>query len=160
MHRVDRWLRYVGRWSNVTAGVFVMAMMILTCADVVLRLFEHPIPGTYELVGFFGTFIASLSLAHTALERGHIAVDLLVDRLPTRVQVAIDGVGALLGSVLFAAFVWQGAVYALELRHSGEVSLTLALPVYPMVLGIVAGCALLTLVLVFALVRAIRRLRS
>jgi len=28
--------------------------MLLTCADVVMRLFDRPIPGTYELVGYLG----------------------------------------------------------------------------------------------------------
>lgn len=137
-----------------------MAMMTLTCADVFLRLFDNPIPGTYELMGFFGTFTASLSLAHTYLEKGHIAVDLFVERLPTRVQIIIDGIGAMLGGILFATFTWQGFVYVKELKSSGEVSLTLGLPVYPMALGTVAGCMLLTLVLTVHMVRALRRIRS
>jgi len=36
------------------AGSAIVAMMLLTCTDVVLRYFRKPIPGTYELVCFLG----------------------------------------------------------------------------------------------------------
>ena len=75
-------------WVSAAAVIFIM---LLTCADVVMRLFGRPIPGTYELVGYFGSVIISFGMARTSIERGHIAVNLLVDRLPPRVQILLRG---------------------------------------------------------------------
>ena len=45
------------------AWVAIVVMMLLTCADVVLRYFRKPIPGTYELVCFLGAAAVAFSMA-------------------------------------------------------------------------------------------------
>lgn len=40
------------RSLNIIAGTALTFMMLLTVADVILRSFRRPIPGTYELVAF------------------------------------------------------------------------------------------------------------
>jgi len=121
--------------------------MLLTCADVVMRLFGSPIPGTYELVGYFGSVIISFGIARTSIERGHIAVNLLVDRLPPRAQTLIEGVGNMAAAVLFGALGYQCQVYARDLLETGDVSLTLGIPTWPFVLGLSTGSGMLSLVL-------------
>jgi TRAP-type C4-dicarboxylate transport system permease small subunit len=135
----------------------VVMMMLVTCADVVLRLFGHPIPGTYEMVGFLGTVVISFALAYTSLEKGHIAVELFIGRLPTRWQFFIDGINSLAGIALFSLITWQSFIYARDLSSSGEVSLTLQVPTYPFVYGISAGCGLLCLVLLAEALSSFKR---
>ena len=142
---------------NVLAGVAVVGMMLLTCADVLLRLLRHPIPGTYELVGFLGTVIISFALALTSLEKGHIAVEILVERFPARVQSGIEAVTSLIGAALFALLAWQSLIYGADMRQSGEVSVTLTMPIYPFIWGIAAGSALLVTVLAAGSLRAALR---
>ena len=142
---------------NALAGAAVIAMTLVTCADVVLRLFRSPVPGAYEIIGFLCAVAISFSLAYTSLEKGHIAVEILVERLPCPAQVVIEAVVSLLGSALFALLAWQSAVYAAELKLSGEVSVTLAMPIYPVVYGISAGSALLCLVLLAEALEATRK---
>jgi TRAP-type C4-dicarboxylate transport system permease small subunit len=143
--------------ANNIAGAGIVAMMLLTCADVLFRLFRHPIPGTYEIVGFLGTVVTSFALGQTSLEKGHIAVEFFSSRLSPRGQLYLDGLEAVAGSSLFAILAWQSAVYAEDLRRSGEVSLTLAMPIHPFAWGIAAGCALLCAVLLVDLQRFLRR---
>jgi len=147
MNPVRKGIERISRGFNAVAGAAVVVMMLLTCADVVLRFFRHPVPGTYELVGFLGTMVISFSMAYTSLERGHIAVEIVVEKLPRRVRTAVEAAVALIGAALFALIAWQSAAYAADLRHSGEVSVTLAMPIYPFIYGMAAGSALLTLVL-------------
>lgn len=161
MARMQRGLVLLSRGFNAVAGAAVIAVMILTCADVVLRLLRRPIPGTYEIVGFLGSVIISFSLAYTSLERGHIAVEFLVERLPQRVQIAVEAFVSLVGTLLFGLIAWQCAAYAADLKLSGEVSLTLAMPIYPFIQGIAVGSGLLSLVLLSECARsAIRTVRS
>ena len=142
---------------NIIAGTSIVAMMLVTCADVVLRLFRRPVPGAYEVIGFLCAVVVSFSLADTSLKKGHIAVEILVEKLPRRAQTVIEAVVALLGSALFALLAWQSALYAADLKFSGEVSVTLTMPIYPVVYGLGAGSALLCLVLLAEGVQAARK---
>lgn len=155
MNTIERILRRLSGTMNALAAVAVLVMMLLTCADVVLRLFRRPIPGTYELVGFMGALFVSFSLAQTALDRGHIAVDFLVRRLPEKAQQVIEAVNAAICAVLFSLICHQAAIYAAGVRQAGEVSMTLQMPLYPIVYGISAGCAMLGAVLAYQCVRAL-----
>lgn len=145
--RLERWVAKAADLFNWVAATAVVVMMVLTCLDIVLRLFRHPIPGTYEMVGFLGAVFAAFSLGYTSVNRGHIAVDFLVQKLSSRTQNWVDGINALICSVFFGFLARQCLVYAGDLKSFGEVSMTLQMPIYPFVYGIAAGCFLLTLVL-------------
>lgn len=138
----------LARWFNWIAAGAVTAMMLLTCADVVLRIFRCPIPGTYEIVCLLGATFASFSLAHTTTERGHIAVDFLVQKLSPRNQLVVECINSIIGAVLFSVIAWQSILQALDLKAAGEVSMTLQMPIHPFLFGIAAGCGLLAVVLV------------
>jgi len=143
------------------AGFAIVLMMLLTCTDVFLRFgvtayhqyhwgfmaIFQPIPGTYEVVCFLGAIAVSFAMAHTSVERGHVAVSLVIRLFPRRVQAAIETITGLFGFVFFGLLSWQSIVYANDLHVNGEVSLTLQLPFYPFVYGISFGAAAVCLVL-------------
>jgi len=141
---------------NWLAAGAILAMMLLTCADVVLRFFRHPIPGTYEIVGLMGTVGVSFALAYTTVQKGHIAVEFLTRRMPEKVQFIIAAAGELLSVVLFGIITWQSTAYALDLKRTGEVSLSIEMPVYPFVFSIAIGCCLACLALATDLYRSVK----
>ena len=55
------------------AGSFLGAMILLTCANIFLRLVWVPVRGAFELMGFFGAIVTSFALGYTQIKRGHIA---------------------------------------------------------------------------------------
>ena len=67
---------------TAVAGVALVLLMLLTIADVVLRLLGRPIPGTYELVALAGALAIGLAIPLTSWMRGHIYVDSFLSRLP------------------------------------------------------------------------------
>lgn len=158
MFRIER-ITYLltDRFNWVAAGA-VVVMMCLTCADVILRLFRHPIPGTYEIVGLLGSVIIAFSIGYTSVEKGHIAVEFIVQKFPLRVQRFIDTINDLISACLFGLITWQSIVYASDLKQSGEVSLTIQMPIYPYVYGIALGCGLLCLVLLLDFVKSFKRI--
>ena len=147
MNRIDRFVAGLSAYFNGIAAAAVAAMMVLTCLDVCLRLFRHPIPGTYEIVSMLGAIFVSFALARTSVERGHIAVDFLVQRLPERMQHAVEAVNSIVSALLFSLICYQCVIYANDLKSSGEVSMTLQMPIHPFVLGVAVGSAMLSLVL-------------
>ena len=88
---------------SLIAGAAIVIMMLLSTADVLLRLcgplfsklewwffsFLKPIPGTYELVSFLGTVAAAFAMAHTSLKGGHVSVSLVTRLLPERARNTI-----------------------------------------------------------------------
>ena len=132
---------------NWAAAAAVVAMMLLTCADVLLRLFRCPIPGTYEIVGLLGAVFAAFSLAYTSMERGHIAVDFLVQKFSDKTRMLVDLTTTLVSTILFGLVAWQSILYAENLRRTGEVSMTLQMPLYPFVWCIFLGATMLCWVL-------------
>ena len=153
----EKLIHAVANKFNVVAAAAVVTIMILTTADVILRLFRHPIPGTYELVGLLGTVIISFSLAYTSMQKGHIAVEFLVQKLPRKSQLAISATNDLIGAMLFGIIAWQSIVYAFNLKESNEVSLTIQLPIYPFACGIAIGCSLLCLILLLEFITSIKK---
>ena len=106
------------------------SMMLLTCADVVLRAAGRPIWGAVEIAGFLATTALACSLPFTHAVRGHVGVDLLVRRLSARTQSLVDLGTSLAGLALFIVVAWRMFAYGQTLRKAGEVSMTLEFPAY------------------------------
>jgi len=156
MIRFEKMIYTIAGRANWISAAAVLLMMLLTTADVILRFFGYPIPGTYEVVGLLGSVVISFSLAYTSVEKGHIAVEFLVNRLSEKSRYIISAINSVLGIFLFGLISYQSFLYASELRQSGEVSLTLQMKTYPFVYGICAGCLLLCLVLVADFMKSLR----
>ena len=151
--KIDYLITSIAAVLNQLATAAVLAMATLTTADVILRFFRRPIPGTYELIGFLGAVMISFSLAATSINRGHIAVDFLVRKLPPRAAALIDRLNTVICAVLFIFLTRYLYLYAESARQTGEASMTLRLPIYPIIYGITAGCGVLCAVLILQVVR-------
>lgn len=157
----DRIIRKLSRWLSWVAVVALVAIMFLTSADVTLRFFGRPIPGTFEVVGFLGAVVISFALAYTQILQGHVAVEVVVSRLSQRKQAVIDSITFLLSIGIFSLIAWQSVVFATDLWLAGEVSPTEQIPFYPFVYGVGFGSAVLSLVLLLnffeSLSKAVRK---
>ena len=142
------------------AGLAIVGMMLLTVGDVALRFFRMPINGAYELVSFMGAVAISFAIAHTSVQKGHVAVSFAVERLPQRGQAIIRSVTGLMSVLLFAAISWQSVVYGNELRISGELSPTIQIPFYPVVYGIAFATAMVCLVILLDFIGNTRKVFS
>ena len=157
-------MRFLERISNELArllywmaGTAIVVMMVLTCGDVVLRFFRKPIPGTYELVCFLGAVAVAFAMAHTTVQKGHVAVSLLVRLFPERIQGLIGSITSTFGFIFFALVAWQSVLYGNDLHATGEVSLTLQLPFYPFVYGVGFSAVAVCLVLLTDLFKSLMK---
>jgi TRAP-type transport system small permease protein len=136
-----------GILHSVGAGVLAL-IMFLTTADVVLRYaFNRPIVGSYDLTEYMMAIMVSFGLAYCAFLKGHVRIDLIVGRLPPRVQAGIDSVTGLLGFLLFGLITWQSFVYMQLLFASGLESTVLLIPRYPFAGLVCLGSAFMALIL-------------
>ena len=125
------------------AGLFLLAMIAITGANIVIRLFWLPIRGTFELMGYFGAVVTAFALGYTQIKRGHIAVDIVVLRFSEKVQRILHAVNHLICMAFFSIVTWQVFKYAMTLRETGEVTETLQIIYYPFTYAVALGCLIM-----------------
>ncbi len=145
--------RGISRFLNGIAGISLTFLMLLTIADVILRGFKRPVVGTYELVAFAGAVVVGFSVPLTSWTRQHIYVDFFILKFSQRVKDIFNIVTRILVIVLFFLIGWNLFRYAADLQRSGEVSLTLQMPFYPVAYGVGVCCFIQCLVLVCDIVK-------
>ena len=146
---------------DMIAALAIFSMMALTCADVFLRyFFRKPIPGTYEIVALLGAVAVSFAMAHTLVEKGHVAVSLIVQMFPKRLQGIVESFISIFGIILFGLITWQSILYGIDCQRAGEVSMTLQLPFYPIIYGVALGAAVVCLVLIVDLANALSNVKD
>jgi TRAP-type C4-dicarboxylate transport system permease small subunit len=142
-------VRGLSRFMYVIAGIALAASMFLTVADVILREFKVPIVGTYELVGLLGAVVVGFAIPQTSRLQGHVIMDYVTSKLPQGWTKVFHVVTRILAVVTFAIIGWNLWELGTDLRTSGEVTLTLQLPFYPVAYGISLCCFAECLVLLF-----------
>jgi len=144
----QRFVYLLSKVMEVIAGVAIVFMMSLTTCDVILRIFSRPIVGTYEIVAFTGGVVVGFALPITSWVRGQIFVDFFYQKFPKFWQDVFNVFTRLLSLILFAFIGWNLMILASDMVRSGEVSLTLQLPFYPIAFGIGFSCFVECLVLI------------
>ncbi len=173
MVRLESSIRRLAEYMSFIAGAAIIIMVLLSTADVLLRLgaplyskfkywflsFIQPIPGTYELVSFLGAVAAAFAMAHTSIKGSHVSVSLLTRLLPKRVRTILQIITNTLALVFFGLLTWRSILYAEELKLYREVSMTLQLPYYPFVYGVAFASFAMSVVLITYLVNNIKELK-
>jgi len=144
------------RFVDRITWVFLFIMMLMTMADVLLRKFSNlSILGTVELTELMMIIVVFSSLAECQVGDGHIKVDLVLKRFSPKVQSIFDVFTQFVCFALFSMMslaIWQ---HANRMKEWGEVTIDLALPLYPFIYVAVIGCALLAFVLLIKALAAL-----
>jgi|GEM_PF-638603 len=112
----DSALTLPARILAACASVLLVAMMLTTVGDVVIRtLFHGSIKNAELMTGhwFLGATIF-LPLAYVAVLDRHISVEVVTQFLPVRVQQIKMGVFLVFGAAIFLLLAWQSWELALE----------------------------------------------
>ena len=121
-------IEWISNKLRILGAVCIVGMTFLTSADVVGRLFRHPIFGSVELVAFMATLVVAFALPHTHKIKGHVGVELLMRLFSERTQTIIDTCTGILSFGLFGIVTWRMMTYARTMQLSGEVSMNLEFP--------------------------------
>jgi TRAP-type C4-dicarboxylate transport system permease small subunit len=151
-----RFIFQISKWTNVIAGVTLTLMMLITVVDVILRPMGKAIVGIFELVAFAGAIVIGFSVPFTSFVRGHIYVDFFVQKLSSPARKGVHITTRCMGIGLFLMVGWNLILMGTDLLRSGEVSLTLQMPFYPIVYGLGVSCFIQVLVLIGDIVKIFR----
>ena len=134
LHKIYSGYTSVERYFNIFAMILIVAMMLMVTGDVAGRyLFHRPLPAVLELTEFFMAGIVYAALAYTQFIKGHISIELLVDRYSPRKRLIMETISLFIGLIFFALVVWQGGRMAWAAWQIREITFTAAMPmpVYP-----------------------------
>ncbi len=148
MDSFTRKIQSVSKLLNMIAGISLTFIMFLTVTDVILRYFRKPITGTYEIVAFSGAIVIGFAVPLTTLLKGHVLVDFLIFKFPKKTRNIFHIFTRCMGIFLFSLLGWNLIKMGMDLYRSGEVSLTLQIPFYPVAFGLGFSCFIQCIVLV------------
>ncbi len=112
------------------AGLAIMAMILITVSDVVLRIFGKSLFGAYDLVRIAGVIAITCSLPYVTAVKGHIAIEFLHQRFSRRGRLIMDSIFRLIAIALFGLLVYRCWQYGLLLLKSSQVMPTLSIPIF------------------------------
>jgi TRAP-type C4-dicarboxylate transport system permease small subunit len=157
MTRFEAIVQSLSRVCDRIARGAVVAMMLVVVANIVLRALWRPIYFTFDVVMLLCSVVVAFALGYCAIQGGHVYVELFVQRFPPRAQAIIDSITGILGFSLFVMIAWQCWVYGTDIWRSGEVSMSVRLPLYPFMYGVGLGCAVLSLVVLVDLIKSLTK---
>ena len=147
----------INRIIYLVAGFALMFMMLLTVADVIMREFQKPIIGTFELVGLSAAVVIGFCIPYTTSLKSHISVDFFTMILSEKKKRVLLLFTRVLGIILFFLIGYDLLLMAQDLYRSGEVSLTIKMPFYPVAIGIGLCCFMQTFTLIVDFINTARK---
>ncbi len=120
------------KWMNTIAEAALFIMMMLTVMDVIMRrFFGSPVVGIYDLVTMMGAVVVGFSLSQTSWDKGHVMVDFMIENRSKAVKNGFIVATRIVGIVLFALVSLNLVRKGIHFYGSGETSMTLRVPMYP-----------------------------
>jgi TRAP-type transport system small permease protein len=129
---LDKGIRQLARLSFVLAALAMLTLMLIGSADVIGTLLGYSVPAALEMQEVLLAVSIFLGMAHVQSRHEHIAVDVLVTRLPVRMRRILHLTVLLACAAIFGIIAWRAASLALSswaIRESA--SALFRFPIYP-----------------------------
>ena len=97
-----------------------MIPVLVTCADILLRVLRISFSGAYDIVKIAAAMTIACGLPYTTAVKGHVAVEFFFHRLGRRGRIVADALIRLATMVLFSLLTWQFVHYGIGLKKSGD----------------------------------------
>ncbi len=105
----------LSRHAVYACGALTLASVLVISFDVIARkLFNFTIGGADELSSYAFAIGTSWALSFAALQRAHVRVDFVYERLPVRVAAALDWIALVALAVFIAVLTW----FAYDVMHT------------------------------------------
>lgn len=114
---------------NGLAGISFLAMVILTCWQVITRyLLNNPSIWSEELVGYLFAWMSLLGASLITCERGHMNIPVIVERFDKKAQKGLNCLGELTAFLFSAVILVFGGIQITSLAM-GQMTSSLGVPI-------------------------------
>ncbi|MBN1368136.1 MAG: TRAP transporter small permease [Dehalococcoidales bacterium] len=122
-------LTKVTKWIIIISIIAMAVMLIINVIEVVgSKLFDWSFSGSLELTEQLMVIVSLLPISYIALERGHINITMVTDRIPFKVRYAFEILGYVLGILIMAFFFWRVFVQMQYTMNMGQETPVLDFP--------------------------------
>ena len=156
MKRVMDSIRKTDMVFYVVAGVILIAMVLVTLFDVILRNFGRPITGSMEIIQYGGAIVFGFSVPYATFLKAQVRVDLITDTLKPATARIVSIVTRIVGIALFLFVCYNFFLYGLDVKRTGELSPSFKIPYYPIVFALSASFLLQSLTIFYELIEILR----
>ncbi len=119
----------ITRTLNGLAGISFLAMVILTCWQVLTRyVLQNPSTWSEELVGYLFAWMSLLGASLVTCERGHMNIPIIVERFSAPVQKLLNCLGEVIAFLFSAVILVFGGVQITTLAM-GQMTSSLGVPI-------------------------------
>jgi TRAP-type C4-dicarboxylate transport system permease small subunit len=137
----------------VVSGITILVITLIVTVDVFMRyLLNRPLLFAGETCEFLMALIVFAGLAYTFQRGGHIRIELVIQRMPTRFRYWIRTATFAVGIIFLFIFAWQIFLFIKESYDFNRASTVLLCPIWIPQLSMLIGVIALILVLILAIV--------
>ncbi|MGB0659125.1 MAG: TRAP transporter small permease [Mangrovicoccus sp.] len=154
---LDRLLGHVEKTAALIAGLLIMGLMVLVCAEVLGRgLFNHPVRGSIDIVEQLMVALVTLGIAYCQSHFGNVRMTLVSDRCKGRSKWLVESFA--LGIALFVVIILTKGSWLNLMRslNNGGDTPEIGIPLWPGIAIVTGALALLALRLALQLAEAAR----
>lgn len=149
----------ISKYGGAIGACALAFMMFMTVIDVLGRFiggfsiihkitsFIGPVPGSLEMTELSLGVLICFGLGYTALKKGHIRVDLLLQYTSKKQTSWFDVFTYLFSFLLYCGIAWQSWNNGFSLYSNQLKTAVLSIPIFPFPFVLVLGAAIVALVL-------------
>ena len=153
MRRFLDFIDSINNWAGRIFGWTIVIISLLVVTEVIMRRFlNHPTIWNFEVVKQLYGFYFLMVAGYTLLHHGHVAIDLIHERLKPRHQALLDVISYIIFFFPFCLImIWEGVSFARTSWQMTETSWSVfAPPLYP-IKTVIPVAALLLLIQGFSI---------
>lgn len=119
----------ITRILNGLAGISFLAMVLLTCWQVLTRyVLQNPSTWSEELVGYLFSWMSLLGASLVTCERGHMNIPIIVERFSEPIQKLLNCLGEVI-AFLFSAIILVFGGAQITTLAMGQMTSSLGVPI-------------------------------
>lgn len=133
------------------SGLTILLVTLIMTADVIMRyLFNRPLLFATETCEFLLCLLVFTGLGYTFKEGGHISIDFVYRKLPSKIKYCVRTVTLGIASLYIVVLTWQLFLFIKETYNFNRKSTVLHFPLWIPQLAMVLGALILTLMVLVA----------
>jgi TRAP-type C4-dicarboxylate transport system permease small subunit len=154
---LERSLNFIiKKLAQLSAIVMGVMILYITVHALLRYTIGRGLPSTYPLIQNLMVIVVFFALAQAQVEKQHIRITFLTDRLSGKLGTALDYLVYLVAVVFLFGMLWGGKVSFQESLSIKEYFAgSIRIPVYPARLAVVIGSAFILIRVIFDLIQKI-----
>lgn len=158
--KFDQIVLKISHWAAYIAAYIILFLLLINFIDIIgSKLFNKPLMGIIELIGFSQIIIIPLGIALTQKTGHNIGMEVVYSRLSPRIQAILSSFSNLFVLSLFIVIIWQLIRLGISSFNSGEYTATLRISPYIFIFLMAVAFLPTCLVLISEFINWIERIR-